>query len=75
MNGEDALTVNGIDDKQKMEEIDEPQHKKKEKIDRSPNRKNDNENMHAHTRSSNIPKEELVTSNHSMANSYFIHGM
>ena len=36
INGEDALIVNGIDGKQKMEEIDELQHKKKEKKDRSP---------------------------------------
>ena len=28
MNGKDALTANGIDDKWKMEEIDELQHKK-----------------------------------------------
>ena len=42
MNGEDALTANGIDGKQKMEEIDELQHKKKEKKDHSPSQKNDN---------------------------------
>ena len=75
MNGEDALTANGIDDKWKMEEINELQHKKKEKMYRSPSRMNDDENMLAHTRSSNIPEEELVTSNNSTANSYLIHGM
>ena len=74
-NGEDALTTNGIDGKRKMEEIDELQHKKKEKKDHSPCRKNDNENTQAQTRSSNILENELVTSNHSMANSYLIHGM
>ena len=45
MNGEDALTANGIDDKWKMEEINELQHKKKEKKDRFPSRKNNDENM------------------------------
>ena len=44
INGENALTMNGIDGKQKMEEIDEFQHKKKEKKDSSPSRKNDNKN-------------------------------
>ena len=44
MNKKDALTANGIDSKQKTEEIDELQHKKKEKKDRSPSQKNDNEN-------------------------------
>ena len=44
MNEEDALTTNGIDGKQKMEEINELQHKKKEKKDCSPSRKIDNEN-------------------------------
>ena len=44
MNGEDALTTNGIDGKQKMEEINELQHKKKEKKDCSPSQKIDNEN-------------------------------
>ena len=44
MNWEDALMANGIDGKQKMEEIDEFQHKKKEKKDSSPSRKNDNKN-------------------------------
>ena len=75
MNREDALIANGIDGKQKMEEINEFQHKKKEKMDRSPNQKNDNENTQAHTRSISILKEELITLNHSMANSYLIHGM
>ena len=49
INGEDALTVNGIDGKRKMEEIDELQHKKKEKKDHSPSQKNDNKNTQAHT--------------------------
>ena len=49
INGEDALTVNGIDGKRKMEEIDKLQHKKKEKKDRSPSQKNDNKNTQAHT--------------------------
>ena len=75
MNRKDALTANGIDSKQKTEEIDELQHKKKEKKDRSPNQKNDNENTQARTRSISILKEELITLNHSMANSYLIHGM
>ena len=44
MNRKDALTTNGIDGKRKMEEIDDLQHKKKEKKDCSPSRKNDNEN-------------------------------
>ena len=35
MNGEDALTANGIDDKRKMEEIDDLQHKKYEEKDHS----------------------------------------
>ena len=71
----DALTANGIYDKQKMEEFNELQHKKKEKRDHSPSQKNDNKNTQAHTRSSNIPEMELVTSNHSTANSYLVHGM
>ena len=75
MNRKDALTANGIDGKQKTEEINELQHKKKEKKDHSPSQKNDNENTQAHTRSSNIPEKELVTSNHSTANSYLVHGM
>ena len=36
MNRVDAITTNGIDGTQKMEEIDELQHKKKEKKDCSP---------------------------------------
>ena len=44
MNGEDALMVNQIDGKRKMEEINELQHKNKEK-DGSPSWKNDNESM------------------------------
>ena len=75
MNRKDALTANGIDGKQKMEEFNELQHKKKEKKDRSPSQKNDNKNTQAHTRSSNIPEMELVTSNHSTTNSYLVHGM
>ena len=75
MNGEDALTANGVDGKWRMKEIDELQHKKKEKKDRSPNQKNDNENAQAHTRSTSILEEELVTLNHSTANSYLVHGM
>ena len=75
MNGEFALTANGVDGMRRMEEIDEIQHKKKEKKDRSPSQKNDNENAQAHTRSTIIPEEELVTSNHSMTNSYLVHGM
>ena len=67
--------MNGIDGKQKMEEIDEFQHKKKEKKDCSPSQKNDNKNMQAHTRSTSILEEELVTLNHSTANSYLVHGM
>jgi len=55
-----------------MEEIDEHQHKKKEKKDRSPSQKNDNENTQAHTRLTSIPEEELVTLNHSTANSYLV---
>ena len=62
MNGEDTLTVKGIDGKWKMEEIDKPQHKKKEKKDSSPSRKNDNKSMQAHTRSSSILEEELIES-------------
>ena len=42
MNRKDALTANGIDGKQKMEEFNELQHKKKEKKDHSPSQKNDN---------------------------------
>ena len=75
MNGEDALTANGVNGKWRMEEIYELQHKKKEKKDRSPNQKNDNENTQAHTRSTSILEEELVTLNHSTANSYLVHGM
>ena len=75
MNRKDALTANGIDGKQKMEEFNDLQHKKKEKKDRSHSQKNDNKNTQAHTRSSNIPEMELVTSNHSTANSYLVHGM
>ena len=75
MNRKDALTANGIDGKRKTEKIDELHHKKMEKKDRSPNQKNDNENMQAHARSSNTLEEELVTSNHSMTNSYPVHGM
>ena len=45
MNRKDALTANGIDGKQKMEEFNELQHKKKEKKDRFPSRKNNDENM------------------------------
>ena len=71
MNGEDALTADGVDGRRTMEEIDKLQHKKKEK--KAPSWKNDNENTQAYTRSSNIPEEELVTSNHSIANSYLVH--
>ena len=74
MKRKDALTANGIY-VQKMEEFNELQHKKKEKKDRSPNQKNDNENTQAHTRSTSILEEELVTLNHSTANSYLVHGM
>ena len=52
----------GIDGKRKMEEINEPQHKKKEKKDSSPSRKNDNKSMQAHTRSSSSLEEELIES-------------
>lgn len=38
MSGEDALTAKGMDGKGKIEDIDEPQHKK-EKKDLSPNKK------------------------------------
>lgn len=41
MNREDALTAKGMDGKGKIEDINEPQHKKKEKKDLSPNKKND----------------------------------
>lgn len=41
MNGEDALTAKGMHGKGKIEDIDEPQHKKKEKKDISPDKKND----------------------------------
>ena len=61
MNRKDALMENGIDGKRKMEETDKLQHKRKEKKDCSPRRKNDNENTQAHTRSSNIPEEERIT--------------
>ena len=37
MNGEGALTVKGMDGKKKINDIDEPRHKKKEKKDCSPN--------------------------------------
>ena len=74
MNGEDALVANGIDGNQKMEEINELQYKNKEK-DGSPNWKNDNESTQAHTRSSSIPKEELITSNRSTTNSHLVYGM
>ena len=40
MSGEDALTAKGMDGKGKIEDIDKPQHKKKEKKDLSPNKKN-----------------------------------
>ena len=66
--------MNGKDGKRKMDEIDELQHKKEEKKDRSPSRKNDNENTQAYTRSTSILEEELVTSNHLTANSYPVHG-
>ena len=69
MNKEDALIVNGIDGKWKMEKIDELHHKKMEKKDCSPSQKNDNENTQAHTRLSNTLEEDLVTSNHLMTNS------
>ena len=75
INGKDALIVNGIDGKRKMEEINELQHKKKEKKDRSPSQKNDNKNTQAHTRSTSILEEEHVTSNHSTTNNYLVHGM
>ena len=75
MNRNDALTANGVNGKQRMEEIDELQHKKKEMKDRSPSQKNDNKNMQAHTRSTSILEEEHVTSNHSTVNSYLVHGM
>ena len=75
MNGEDALTTNGVDGKWRMEEIDELQHKKKEKKDRSPSQKNDNEITQVHTSSSNTLEEELITLNHSTTNSYLFHGM
>ena len=39
MNREDVLTAKGMDGKGKIEDIDEPQHKKKEKKDLSPNKK------------------------------------
>lgn len=38
MNREDVLTAKGMDGKGKIEDIDEPQHKKKEKKDLSPNK-------------------------------------
>ena len=75
INGKDALIVNGIDGKRKMEEINELQHKKKEKKDRSPSQKNDNKNTQAHTRSTSILEEELVTLNHTTTNNYLVHGM
>ena len=37
MNGEGVLTAKGMDGKQKINDIDEPRHKKKEKKDCSPN--------------------------------------
>ena len=58
-----------------MEEINELQHKKKEKKDHSPSRKNDNKSTLARTRSLSIPEEELITLNHSTSNSYLVHGM
>ena len=70
MNQEDALMAEGVDGKRKMEEIDKLRHKKKEKKD---HRKNDS--IHDYTRSSSIPKEELISSNHSTANSYLVHGI
>ena len=45
MNRGDALTANEVDGKWRMEEINELQHKKKEKKDRFPSRKNNDENM------------------------------
>ena len=41
MNGEGALTAKGMDGKQKINDIDEPRHKKKEKKDCSPNQNNE----------------------------------
>lgn len=41
MNEEDALTVKGMDGKRKIDDIDEPLHKKKEKKDWSHNQKNE----------------------------------
>ena len=41
MNREDALTAKGMDGKQKIDDTDEPRHKKKDKKDRSPNQKNE----------------------------------
>ena len=38
MNREDVLTAKGMDGKGKIEDIDEPQHIKKEKKDLSPNK-------------------------------------
>ena len=40
MNEEDALTSKGMDGKRKMDDSDEPHHKKKEKKDHSLNLKN-----------------------------------
>ena len=62
MNEENVLTAKGIDGKWKMEEIDKPQHKKKEKKDSSPSRKNDTKSMQAHTRLSSILEKELIES-------------
>ena len=41
MNGKEALTAKGMDGKQKIDNTDEPRHKKKEKNDSSPNQKNE----------------------------------
>ena len=41
MNREDALTAKGMDGKQKIDDTDEPRHKKKDKKDRSLNQKNE----------------------------------
>lgn len=37
MNGEDKLMAKGMDGKQKIDDLDEPLHKKREKKDHSPN--------------------------------------
>ena len=41
MNGEGVLTAKGMDGKKKINDIDEPRHKKKEKKDCSPNQNNE----------------------------------